>query len=109
MAVNPSPLAPVPGAAVPDSAQAVNASAEQSKYTKMMSRMGAKANDPALQPIGKHPYAPLERHGATYGVQVGFEAHTEPSAGATLSNGRLFEPAINRSAPNFYQGGADHN
>lgn len=109
MAVNPSPLAPVPGNAAPDSAQAQNLSGDPSHYTKLMARMDAKASDPAFQPIGKHPYAPRERHGASYGVQVGFEAHTEPSAGATLSNGRMFAPAINRSAPNFYMGGSDHN
>jgi len=57
--------------------------------------------------LGKHPYAPYERTGAAYGIQVGFEAHQAPEAGLTLANGRLFSPAINRSAPNFQAGMAD--
>jgi len=107
--VNPSPLAPVPGSAFPDSANAVNASAEPSHYTKLAARMNAKANDPAFQPYGIRTYAPRERNGAAYGVSVGFEAHVEPTAAATLANGRIFASAINRSAPNFYMGASDHN
>ena len=107
--VNPNPLAPVPGVAAPDSAHAVNASAELSHYTKLASRMDAKANDPALQPVGIRTYAPKERNGAAYGTSIAFEAHVDPTAGATLSNGRLFNPVINRTAPNFYLGEADHD
>jgi hypothetical protein len=54
-------------------------------------------------------YAPKERTGAAYGIQVGFEAHTEPAAGFTQANGRIFQAAVNRSAPNFYSGAQDHN
>jgi hypothetical protein len=107
--VNPSPLAPVPGSAIPDSAYPVAVSAENSHYTTLMARMHSKANDPAFQPYANRTYAPKERCGACYGVQVGFEAHTAPEAGATLANGRIFSAATNRSAPNFYQGAVDHN
>jgi hypothetical protein len=109
MAVNPSPLAPVPGSTVPENAQAQNASGAPSHYTKLMSRMNSKSADPAFQPYGNRTYAPREVNGGAHTIKVAFEAHTEPSAGATLSNGRMFSPAINRSAPNFYMGAANQS
>jgi hypothetical protein len=54
-------------------------------------------------------YAPKERSGAAYGIQVGFEAHVAPEAGMTQANGRILQNAVNRSAPNFRTGMADHN
>jgi len=102
------PLAPMPGSNPPDSAVPANASGAPSKNTQLVQRMHAKAADPAFQPIGKHPYAPKERNGAQYGTQVGFEAHTEPTAGFTQANGRVIPAAINRTAPNFQVGTVDH-
>jgi hypothetical protein len=74
-----------------------------------MPRKNTAHADPAMQPVGIRTYAPRERGGASYGISVGFEAHTEPTAAATLSNGRLFAHAVNRSAPNFAAGMQDHN
>ena len=108
MAKNLAP-APVGDSAPIGSANAVNASGAPSKNTILMARKNAQAADPAFQPYGKRAYAPKERCGACYGVQVGFEAHVAPEAGATQGNGRLFSAAINRSAPNFRAGTADHN
>lgn len=108
MAKNIAP-APVGDSAPIGSANVVNASGAPSKNTKLMARKNAQAADPAFQPYGKRAYAPKERCGACYGVQVGFEAHVAPEAGATQGNGRLFSAAINRSAPNFRVGTVDHN
>jgi hypothetical protein len=33
-----------------------------------------------------------------------FQKSTAPEAGATQGNGRIFAPAINRTAPNFKDG-----
>lgn len=102
-------LAPVPadGSAPAGAGSAVNASGAPSKNTIMRPKSHNKDVDPAMQPVGIRTYAPKERCGACYGVQVGFEAHTAPEVGSTLSNGRLFSAAINRSAPNFRMGMAD--
>ena len=101
-------LAPMPGSS-PDSAEAVNASAAPSKNTTGIPRKNSAHADPAIQPVGIRTYAPRERNGAAYGVSVGFEAHTAPEAGATLANGRVSQPVVNRSAPNFAIGTHDHN
>lgn len=97
-------IAPAPGSATPDSAYANNASGAPSKNTIQVPRKGAQAGDPYAQPVGIRAYAPKERCGACYGIQVGFEAHTAPEAGFTQSSGRLFTAAINRTAPNFAAG-----
>lgn len=102
------PLAPMPGAA-PDSASPANVSGAPSKNTILRPKAHNKDIDPAIQPIGHRTYAPRERHGAQYGIQVGFEAHQAPEAGLTQSNGRILPAAINRSAPNFAVGMQDHN
>lgn len=47
--------------------------------------------------------------GARYGVRVRFQKSVAPEAGATQSNGRIIAAAINRVAPNFSDGKADHN
>lgn len=86
------------------SAKPVNASGAPSKNTMLMPRKNTAAGDPYPQPMANRQYAPKERCGACYGVQVGFEAHTAPEAGLTQSNGRLFAAAVNRSAPNFRAG-----
>ena len=102
------PLAPGPGAA-PSSASAVNASGTPSEHTTLVPKANRAAGDPAAMPHNRPVYAPKERTGASYGLQVGFEAHVDPAAGFTQANGRIFPHAINRSAPNFYSGIQDHN
>ena len=100
-------IAPVPadGSAPAGAGSVVNASGAPSKHTKLMPKGHSKSVDPAMSPAGPaYTYAPKERGGASYGVQVGFEAHTAPEAGMTQANGRVFQAAINRSAPNFQSG-----
>lgn len=99
---------PAPGTASA-SARPVNASGAPSKHTTLVPKKGAQAADPYRQPVGKRANVLRERSGAAYGIQVGFEAHTAPEAGATQSNGRLFAHAVKRSAPNFRAGMADYN
>jgi len=97
---------PAPGSVAPGTGNAVNASGAPSKNTTLMSKGHSKSVDPAMSPAGPaYVYTPKERNGAQYGVQVGFEAHTAPEAGMTQANGRIFTPAVGRTAPNF-QGGA---
>lgn len=104
MSENSAPLAPTPGTETPDSANPVNASGANSKHTTFVPKAHSKSVDPAFQPHGARTYAPKERCGACYGIQVGFEAHQAPEAGATQSNGRIFQSAVNRSTPNFAAG-----
>lgn len=99
---------PAPGAAS-SSANARNASGAPSKHTKPVAKKGSQAGDPARQPVAHRANVLRERAGAAYGVQVGFEAHVAPEAGATQANGRLFPQAVRRSAPNFRAGMVDHN
>jgi len=106
MAKNIAPL-PAAGSAPVGSGAVNNVSGAPSPHTIVVARKNAQAADPALQPLGKHPYAPKERAGAQYGTQVGFEAHQAPEAGLTQANGRLMPNAINRSAPNFRAGTAE--
>jgi hypothetical protein len=105
-------IAPVPadGSAPAGAGKVVNASGAPSKNTKLMPKKHGKAVNPALSPAGApRVYAPKERNGAQYGIQVGFEAHVAPEAGFTQANGRILPTAINRSAPNFQVGMSDHN
>jgi hypothetical protein len=49
------------------------------------------------------------RNGATYGVNVKYQATVAPEAGATQSNGRILKPAMNRQSPEFSAGMAEFN
>lgn len=42
--------------------------------------------------------------GASYGVKVNIPAYKPTEAGMVQGNGRLFAPAVNRTAPNFWDG-----
>lgn len=96
---------PAPGSVAPGAGAVVNASGAPSKNTNLMPKKHSKSVDPAKSPAGAaRVYAPKERNGAQYGVQVGFEAHTAPEAGMTQANGRIFNHAINRSSVNFRNG-----
>lgn len=101
---------PAPGSAPAGSGKVVNASGAPSKNTTLMKKGHSKSVDPYTQPAGPaYVYAPKERTGAAYGIQVGFEAHVAPEAGMTQANGRILQNAINRSVPNFRTGMADPN
>jgi hypothetical protein len=101
---------PAPGSAPAGTGKVVNASGAPSKNTTFMKKGHSKSVDPARSPAGPaYVYAPKERSGAAYGIQVGFEAHVAPEAGMTQANGRILQNAVNRSVPNFRTGMADHN
>jgi hypothetical protein len=96
---------PAPGSVAPGTGSVVNASGAPSKNTKLMPKKHSKSVDPSQSPAGApRVYAPKERGGAQYGIQVGFEAHTAPEAGLTQSNGRIMPHAVNRSSVNFRNG-----
>lgn len=96
---------PAPGSVAPGTGSVVNASGAPSKNTTLMPKKHSKSVNPALSPAGPaYVFAPKERGGAQYGIQVGFEAHTAPEAGMTQANGRIFNHAINRSSVNFRNG-----
>ena len=99
---------PAPGTGS-SGAKPVNASGAPSKNTIMRPKAHNKDVDPTRQPMAKRPNVLRERGGATYGIQVGFEAHVAPEAGFTQANGRILPHAVKRSAPNFRVGTADHN
>jgi hypothetical protein len=42
--------------------------------------------------------------GAAYGITAKIPAYKSPEAGATQANGRLFQAAVKRTAPNFQDG-----
>jgi hypothetical protein len=42
--------------------------------------------------------------GAKYGINVSMPSYTSPESGATQGNGRLFQAAVKRTAPNFQDG-----
>lgn len=109
MAKNIAP-APAAGSAPVGSGVVVNASGAPSKSTTLRPKAHNKDVNPANQPVvPARAYAPKERSGASFGIQVGFEAHQAPEAGFLQSQGRIMPSAVNRSAPNFRAGMADYN
>jgi hypothetical protein len=101
---NPSPIAPT-------SAEPSNASSVHPKYTKapekgtLVKKTGnAKgATDPYKQAKPSRKFI-KKATGAAYGIKVSMPSYTSPEAGATQSNGRLFQAAVKRTAPNFRAG-----
>lgn len=106
---NSAPLAPT-------SASAANATgAKPAKVAaplkgKLMKKTGnAKGGtDPYRQPMPSRP-TKAATGGARYGVRVNFQKSVAPEASATQANGRIIAAAVNRVAPNFSDGKADHN
>lgn len=84
-------------------------SAEPEKGT-LVPKKGAQSADPYAQPMGRRSNVMYERTGAHYGIAVRVAAPlVNPEAGATQSNGRIMNNAINRSTPNFRTGMTDLN
>lgn len=75
----------------------------------LMPKGNTAAADPTVMPNPKRsnvPYAVNDRSGATYGIRVSYTAQTSPEASYTMSGGRVFKSAVNRSRMNFDQGNA---
>ena len=101
------PIAPVPASAAPDTTYTYPSA--NPDMGKLMARYAIKAQDPAFMPHAARRQEPQERIGASYQVNVVSEAHQAPEAAATLSGGRLFPSAINRSNLEFQAGSTDYN
>jgi len=70
------------------------------KNTASGSNLGSKpAIKPRVQVTSK----------SQHGIPAKMPAWKDPQIGPTQGNGRLFKAAINRTAPNFTDGVADHN
>jgi hypothetical protein len=92
---NPAPIAPTSASGVPAAAKARVAKPEsgtavKKKNTASGNNWGKKANRSNKTATG----------GASYGIRVKIPAYKATEAGATQGNGRLFSPAIKRTAPN---------
>lgn len=87
----------------PMGTSAVQATAAQPS-TPTVPRNNTQAGDPALQAKGGRAPMLAERLGATYGIPVNYTATTDPTAGATQANGRVFKSATNRDRTNFDEG-----
>jgi hypothetical protein len=94
----------------PMGTSAISAGVASPQKGKLVPKGNTAAGDPALQAKGQRAPMLAERLGATYGVPVNYTATTDPSAGATQANGRLFKSPINRDRNNFDQGnGTSYN
>lgn len=100
---NPAPIAPTDTEALKSGVPVKNASGAPSANTKMVKKQGAQSGDPAAQPVA-HRVNVMGRHGAAYGIRAQMGGGSDPSAGMTQANGRLFTSTINRTAPNFKAG-----
>lgn len=69
------------------------------KNTAAGSNLGVKANKPQKQVTSKR----------AYGITAKMPSYRDPQIGPVQGNGRLFKAAVNRTAPNFTDGIADHN
>ena len=85
---------------------AIKATVAAPKNGMMVPKKNVAAGDTAMQPTAQPSPVLAERLGATYGIPVSYTATTDPSAGATQANGRMFKSATNRSRNNFDQGTA---
>lgn len=102
---NPAPIAPT-SAGVGSAAKVTDASSAPSKNTKLAKKKGAQSGNPASQPVA-HRSEVKARSGASYGIRAKMGGGSDPAAGATLANGKLFAPAVNRTRPNFQSGYSD--
>jgi len=96
---NPSPIAP--SSTAPGSAPKAKVTAPTGGT--LVKKKGAQAGDPAkmAKPSRSNVKA---TGGAAYGITAKIPAYKSPEAGATQSNGRLFQAAVKRTAPNFKDG-----
>ena len=98
--IAPASTAPADGVAT----KARNASGSATGGTLVKKTGNAKGGtDPYTQakPARKNVKA---TGGAAYGITAKIPAYKSPEAGATQGNGRLFQAAVKRTAPNFRDG-----
>lgn len=95
--IAPSSTAPANGMGT----KARNASGETTGTLEV--KKGAQAANPATQAKPARS-AKLATGGAAYAIKAKIPAYKSPEAGATQANGRLFQAAVKRTAPNFEAG-----
>lgn len=99
---NPAPLAPT--STGPGSATKARHTSKPEKGTLMKKTGNAKGGtDPYKQAKPSRKFV-TATSGAKYGITVSMPSYTSPEAGATQGNGRLFQAAVKRTAPNFQDG-----
>lgn len=96
---NPAPIAP--SSTAPGSAP--KARVAKPEVGTLVKKKGAQAGDPAK--MAKPSRTKITAtSGAKYGINVSIPAYKSSEAGATQGNGRLFQAAVKRTAPNFKDG-----
>jgi hypothetical protein len=84
-----------------------NASAE-STGGKLVAKKNTQSGDPVIKDKANKS-AGAKLGGRAYGITAKMPAYKSTEAGKVQGNGRLFKPAINRTAPNFRDGIQDHD
>lgn len=98
---NPAPIAPT--SAEPSNAAGAKPVVAKPLKGTLIKKKNTAAGDPYTQAKPSRTKV-TATGGARYGIRVKFQKSTSPEAGATQSNGRIFSPAVNRTAPNFKDG-----
>lgn len=106
---NPAPLAPTTGDASNATGSKPPKTAKPLKGTLVKKTGNAKGGTDPYRQAKPSRSNVSATGGARYGVRVKFQKSVAPEAGATQANGRIIAAAINRVAPNFSDGKADHN
>jgi hypothetical protein len=99
---NSAPLAPASTAPV----DGVATKARNASGTETGGKLVKKGNAAAGGATGStgNRSAKKATGGAAYGITAKIPAYKSPEAGPTQGNGRLFQAAVNRTAPNFRDG-----
>lgn len=96
---NKAPIAPTSASGVPAAAKARVAKPESGTLVKKKNTASGGATGSTARRKNT-----LASGGAAYGIKVKIPAYKASEAGMVQGNGRLFSPAIKRTAPNFWDG-----
>jgi hypothetical protein len=99
---NPAPLAPTSLGA--GSAPIAKHTAKPEKGTLVKKTGNAKGGTDWVKQAAPARTKVTATSGAKYGITAKIPAYKPSEAGATQGNGRLFQAAVNRTAPNFKDG-----
>lgn len=99
---NPAPLAPT--STGPGSATTARHTSKPEKGTLIKKTGNAKGGTDFTKQAAPSRTKVTATSGAKYGINVSMPSYTSPEAGATQGNGRLFQAAVKRTAPNFQDG-----
>lgn len=99
---NSAPLAP--SSTGPGSAPIAKHTSKPEKGTLVKKTGNAKGGTDFVKQAAPSRAKVTATSGAKYGINVSIPAYTSSEAGATQGNGRLFQAAVKRTAPNFKDG-----